>query len=217
MKGLISFPLFLLLFLNICCSQTTTKQSIKTSSADKKIETMEGLEIATLGAGCFWCVEAIFQDMKGVLKVESGYAGGEKENPTYKEVCDGTTGHAEVVQVTFDPKIISYAEILELFFAAHDPTTLNRQGGDVGTQYRSAIFYHNEVQKEIAKKSLREALPEFDKPIVTEITAYSNYYPAENYHQDYYNLNADKNPYCSSVIAPKLAKFRKKYADKLKN
>jgi peptide-methionine (S)-S-oxide reductase len=217
MKGLISFPLFLLLFLNSGCSQTTTKQGIKTSSADKKIETMEGLEIATLGAGCFWCVEAIFQDMKGVLKVESGYAGGEKENPTYKEVCEGTTGHAEVVQVTFDPKIISYAEILELFFAAHDPTTLNRQGGDVGTQYRSAIFYHNENQKEIAKKSLQEALPEFEKPIVTEITAYSNYYPAENYHQDYYNLNADKNPYCSSVIAPKLAKFRKKYADKLKN
>ena len=180
---------------------------------------MEGLEIATLGAGCFWCVEALFQDLKGVEKVESGYAGGQVENPTYKAVCEGTTGHAEVIRVVFDPKVISFAEIIELFWAAHNPTTLNRQGNDVGTQYRSAIFYHSEAQKATAEASKKaaDASGEFEDPIVTEITAFTNYYAAEDYHQDYFNLNGDKNPYCSSVVAPKVAKFRKKYADRLKS
>ena len=209
----------LLIIVGSACSQNTQKNSDKKAKEEKNIKNMEGLEMATLGAGCFWCVEAIYQDLKGVVKVESGYAGGTVDNPTYKEVCDGTTGHAEVIRVVFDPKIINYNLILELFWAAHDPTTLNRQGNDIGTQYRSAIFYHNDVQKEIAEKSRREANLSggFSNPIVTEITALTNYYPAEDYHQDYFNLNGDKNPYCSAVVAPKVSKFRKKYAHLLKD
>jgi len=201
------------------CSQAPKQIQKKTLTSDKKNESMEGLEIATLGAGCFWCIEALFQDLKGVEKVESGYAGGKVDHPSYKEVCEETTGHAEVIRVTFDPKVISFAEIVELFWAAHNPTTLNRQGNDVGTQYRSAIFYHNEAQKTTAEASKKaaNASGDFDAPIVTEITAFTNYYPAEDYHQDYFNLNGNKNPYCSSVVAPKVAKFRKKYADKLKS
>jgi peptide-methionine (S)-S-oxide reductase len=202
------------LLVQVSCSQSPRGNKSKTT--DKKIESMEGLEIATLGAGCFWCVEAIFQDLQGVEKVESGYAGGQVENPTYKAVCNGTTGHAEVIQITFDPKIVSFEEILEVFWYTHDPTTLNRQGGDVGTQYRSAIFYHSEAQKVAAEKSKTAAATDFENPIVTEVTAFSNYYVAENYHQDYFSLNGDKNPYCTAVISPKVAKFRKKYAKKLK-
>jgi peptide-methionine (S)-S-oxide reductase len=172
-------------------------------------------EIATLGAGCFWCVEAIFQDLKGVSKVVSGYSGGHVKNPAYREVCNGTTGHAEVIQVTFNPAVISFAEILEVFWNTHDPTTLNRQGADVGTQYRSAIFYHSEEQKLIAEQSKADAAKYFTSPIVTEITAFDVFYSAEDYHQNYFNQNGQQS-YCSIVISPKVDKFRKKYADRLK-
>lgn len=174
-------------------------------------------EIATLGSGCFWCTEAIFQELKGVEKVESGYMGGELKNPTYKDICTGETGHAEVCQITFDPEIISFTELLEVFWQVHNPTTLNRQGADVGTQYRSAIFYHNKEQKKIAKELLEELdkLEAYNDPIVTEITEAEKFYKAENYHQDYYNLNKSQ-PYCSFVIKPKQDKFRKVFKDKLK-
>lgn len=171
--------------------------------------------VATLGAGCFWCVEAIFQDLKGVSKVVSGYSGGHVKNPAYREVCNGTTGHAEVIQVSFDPAIISYDQILEVFWNTHDPTTLNRQGNDVGTQYRSAIFYHSKDQKKTAEASKINAAKDFNAPIVTEIVPFEVFYSAEDYHQNYYNENGNQ-PYCSIVISPKVDKFRKKYAEKLK-
>lgn len=177
----------------------------------------DSLEIATLGAGCFWCVEAIFDDLIGVQKVVSGYSGGHTDNPTYKQVCEGTTGHAEVCQIHFDPKVISFEEILEVFWTTHDPTTLNRQGNDVGTQYRSAVFYHSEHQKNIAEKSRMEMAPKiWDDPIVTEITEFSNFFPAENYHQDYFELNPNQG-YCRAVIAPKVSKFRQNFKHKLKS
>ncbi len=175
-------------------------------------------ESITLGAGCFWCVEALYDQLKGVQSVESGYMGGSIKNPGYKEVCTGNTGHAEVVKIVFDPKVISLQEILEVFFQVHDPTTLNRQGGDVGTQYRSVIFYESDAQKEIAlavKRQLNIAKV-WNNPIVTEISAASVFYKAEDYHQDYYVLNGDKNPYCSRVITPKVEKFKKIFSDKLK-
>jgi peptide-methionine (S)-S-oxide reductase len=175
-------------------------------------------ESITLGAGCFWCVEALYDQLKGVQSVESGYMGGSIKNPGYKEVCTGNTGHAEVVKIVFDPKVISLQEILEVFFQVHDPTTLNRQGGDVGTQYRSVIFYESDAQKEIAlavKRQLNIAKV-WDNPIVTEISAASVFYKAEDYHQDYYVLNGDNNPYCSRVITPKVEKFKKIFSDKLK-
>lgn len=175
------------------------------------------MEIATLGNGCFWCTEAIFQHIKGVQKVESGYTGGADPNPTYKDVCKGTTGHAEVLQITFDPKIVTYKELLEVFWQTHDPTTLNRQGNDVGTQYRSAVFYHSEEQKIEAEK-YKNALNEsetFTDSIVTEITAFEKFYPAEDYHQNYYAENGSQ-PYCNFVIRPKVEKFRKVFHDKLK-
>lgn len=183
----------------------------------KKSKMSDKLEIATLANGCFWCTEAIFQRLNGVEKVTSGYSGGKVKNPTYNEVTSGETGHAEVIQIQFDPKIITFQEILEVFFATHDPTTLNRQGYDVGTQYRSAIFYHSTAQKETAEtfiKSLTEAKV-FDKKIVTEVTAFDVFYEAEAYHQNYYNNNKNQG-YCVAVINPKLDKFIKKYKDKLK-
>ena len=175
------------------------------------------LETATLGAGCFWCVEAVFDDLKGVEDVVSGYSGGHTENPTYREVCSETTGHAEVAQIRFDPEVISFKEILQVFFAVHDPTTLNRQGNDVGTSYRSAIFYHDENQKRIAEEVIREVTEEgvYDDPIVTEVTAFDKFYPAEDYHQEYFENNPNQ-PYCAAVVAPKVAKFRKKFVDRLK-
>lgn len=182
------------------------------------MKTKAGMEQATFGSGCFWCTEAIFLNVEGVEKVVSGYTGGKVKNPTYREVCSGLTGHAEVVQLTFDPKVISYEELLEIFWKTHDPTTLNQQGADVGTQYRSAIFYHTEDQKtkaEFYKKRLEEE-GAFDKPIVTEITPASTFYKAENYHQNYYNLNSNA-PYCSYVIQPKLEKFRKAFKSVLKD
>jgi peptide-methionine (S)-S-oxide reductase len=171
---------------------------------------------ATFGAGCFWCVEAIFQRLKGVTEVLSGYTGGHKENPSYQEVCEGTTGHAEVAQITYDPDQISYQELLEVFWKTHDPTTLNRQGNDVGTQYRSAIYYHDQEQMELAQsmKAKLEELEVWPDPIVTEITPLSEFYPAENYHFNYFNQNKAQ-PYCQFVIAPKLDKFYKEFKSKL--
>ena len=167
----------------------------------------EGAEIATLAAGCFWCTEAVFQQLPGVISVTSGYTGGHVPNPTYEQVCDGNTGHAEASQIVFDPKKISYAKLLETFWKMHDPTTLNRQGNDEGTQYRSAIFYHSDAQRETAEKSKAEAQAHFKKPIVTEITKAGDFYAAENYHQDYYRLNKNRNPYCRAIITPKLEKL----------
>jgi peptide-methionine (S)-S-oxide reductase len=221
------FLYFLILSLANC---NTPEKSIQNqepmtqtdSSADTNAITQEKLlmtdssEIATLGAGCFWCVEAVFQDLKGVSKVESGYSGGNVKNPTYREVTSGTTGHAEVCHIHFDPREISFEEILEIFWTTHDPTTLNRQGADVGTQYRSAIFYHNETQKAKAEKSKAEIATQlWDKPIVTEITPFTSFYVAEDYHQNYYSENMGE-PYCQIVIAPKILKMRQKYADKLR-
>lgn len=167
----------------------------------------EKLEKATFGAGCFWCVEAVFQRIKGVESVVSGYTGGTKPNPTYDEVCSSETGHAEVIQITFNPKEISYEKLLDIFWESHDPTSLNRQGADVGTQYRSMIFYHNEKQKKIAEKSKAKVAKEFDKPIATQIEPLEKFYPAENYHQNYYNRNKYA-PYCLLVIRPKLKKLK---------
>ncbi len=174
-------------------------------------------ETATLGAGCFWCVEPIFDDLIGVTDVVSGYSGGKHENPTYTEVCTGSTGHAEVIQVEFDPDQISFKEILQIFFAVHDPTTLNRQGNDMGTQYRSAIFYHSEEQRTIAAEILKEIEQKgiWDNPIVTEITEFEKFFPAEDYHQQYFANNPNQ-PYCAAVVAPKVVKFRKAFLDRLK-
>ncbi|WP_369824008.1 peptide-methionine (S)-S-oxide reductase MsrA [Reichenbachiella sp. 5M10] len=184
---------------------------------NKQLEAKE-MDVATFGNGCFWCTEAIFQDLKGVSKVESGYSGGQTLDPTYKEVCTGTTGHAEVLQITYDPAVISFDELLEVFWKTHDPTTLNRQGNDVGTQYRSVVFYHNDEQKVLAEKYKKElnASGAFNDPIVTEITAFDKFYVAEDYHQNYYNLNGSQ-PYCNFVIKPKVEKFRKVFKDKLKD
>lgn len=174
-------------------------------------------EIATLAGGCFWCLEAVFDDLKGVLAVESGYSGGHLVNPTYRQVCDGTTGHAEVVQVTFDPDVLAFKDLLKVFFTVHDPTTLNRQGNDVGTQYRSAIFYHSDEQKAAAEAVIRELTAEllWSQPIVTEVTPFDKFYLAEDYHQEYFANNPNQ-PYCRAVVAPKVAKFRKHYYDRLK-
>ncbi|HLG22795.1 MAG TPA: peptide-methionine (S)-S-oxide reductase MsrA [Candidatus Manganitrophaceae bacterium] len=174
-------------------------------------------EIATLAGGCFWCLEAVFVELRGVEKGESGYSGGAASHPTYRQVCEGTTGHAEVVLLTFDPTVISFKEILEVFFTLHDPTTLNRQGADVGTQYRSAIFYHTPEQKAVAEQVIKEigAAGVWDGPIVTEVALFTAFYPAEEYHQGYYKRNPDHS-YCRVVIAPKVAKFRQHYFAKLK-
>jgi peptide-methionine (S)-S-oxide reductase len=175
------------------------------------------LQTATFGSGCFWCTEAVFQQLKGVYSAVPGYSGGSVENPTYRQVCEGTTGHAEVIQVTFDPQVISYPELLEVFWKTHDPTTRNSQGPDVGTQYRSAVFYHNDQQKEQAehyKQKLDES-GAFDRPIVTEIVTFTAFYPAEMYHHDFY-VNNPQHGYCRAIIGPKLEKFEKAFKDKLK-
>ncbi|HBY93497.1 MAG: peptide-methionine (S)-S-oxide reductase MsrA [Ardenticatenaceae bacterium] len=174
-------------------------------------------EIATLAGGCFWCLEAVFDELRGVERVESGYSGGSVPHPSYRQVCTGNTGHAEVVQVTFDPQEISFKALLEVFFTIHDPTTLNRQGADVGTQYRSAIFYHTPEQKAVAEQVIAEldAAHARGSPIVTEVTPFTAFYPAEEYHQEYFTRNRDQ-PYCRVVIEPKVAKFRNQYLAKLK-
>ena len=179
---------------------------------------MNNLETATLAAGCFWCIEAVFDDLRGVEDVVSGYSGGHTENPTYRQVCNGDTGHAEVAQIRFDPSVISFKDILRVFFSVHDPTTMNRQGADIGTQYRSAIFYHNDEQKRDAEEVIKEITDEgvYDDPIVTEVTPFEKFWPAEDYHQEYFANNPNV-PYCAAVVSPKVKKFRQKFADRLKS
>lgn len=190
--------------------------SLSFEAIDKKNSTAK-LESITLAGGCFWCIEAIYEELKGVISAESGYAGGTIKNPSYKQVCSGNTGHAEVVQVKFDPNIISLEEILEVFFTLHDPTSLNRQGADEGTQYRSAIFYETEKQKEIVERAIHLLVSNkaFESPIVTEVTAFTNFYTAENFHQEYYELNKEQ-PYCKAVILPKMEKLHKLFSTKIK-
>lgn len=199
----------------LCCSLTQSLAGPTESASSAAAAAMKpaprptvppGAEVITLGAGCFWCTEAVYQQIPGVLSVTSGYMGGTVKNPTYEQVCNGNTGHAEVVQVVFEPTKVTLAQILKTFWHVHDPTTLNRQGADEGTQYRSAIFFHQPAHKAVAEQSLKEAASEFSRPIVTEITAAAEFYPAEGYHQDYYRLNKGRNPYCRAVIAPKLRK-----------
>jgi peptide-methionine (S)-S-oxide reductase len=194
---------------NMCGSKMGQNQTQKINA--KK------LKVATLGGGCFWCTEALFTQLKGVENVQPGYSGGKTENPTYEQVCNGKTGHAETVQINFDPTVISYKEILQIFFSTHDPTTLNRQGADVGTQYRSIILYHNGEQRRIAEEVIKEITEEkaFEKPIVTQLEPFKIFYKAEDYHKDYFKRHPDQ-AYCSLLIAPKIAKFQKLYLNKLK-
>lgn len=205
-----------LVFIFLCslfsCSMGSSQQSQKMENSNPP-----NLEIATLGAGCFWCVEAVFSELNGVYKVESGYSGGHIKNPAYREVCEGRTGHAEVIQVHFDSSIISFPEILEVFWLTHDPTTLNRQGADIGSQYRSVVFYHSQRQKDIAlllKDKLNKS-GAYSNPIITEISEFTVFYKAEAYHQDYYKNNMEQS-YCQMVIRPKMDKFRKVFSEKLK-
>lgn len=207
-------------FMGACAQQpksTNYKSSQNNNMTDAEPTNNSITDTATFGAGCFWCVEAVFQEIKGVIKVTSGYSGGNIKNPGYKEVCTGLTGHAEVCQIVYNPNEVSFKELLEAFWQTHDPTTLNRQGNDAGTQYRSVIFYHNESQRHLAEmyKDELNKSGAFDKPIVTAINPYINFYPAEDYHQNYYNQNGDA-PYCQYVIKPKVDKFRKVFHDKLK-
>jgi peptide-methionine (S)-S-oxide reductase len=219
MRNYLSFFSLLLM----CCMADTShaRQDNSTISPSgmtmKTNEQQSSFEVATFGAGCFWCVEAVFQDLIGVVSIVSGYSGGIVENPTYEQVCTGTTGHAEVCQITFDPHKITYAELLEVFWNTHDPTTLNRQGADSGTQYRSVIFYHNSIQKELAQKYKQELdkAKIWDKPVVTEISPYKNFFKAETYHQNYYKQNTNQ-PYCILVIKPKMDKFKKVFKNKVK-
>ena len=209
---MIKYFSIILVFVLGCQAKTKNKALVEVMN-DSNVKT----EIADFGGGCFWCVEAVFLELDGVIKVVSGYEGGKVDNPTYKQICTGNTGHAEVIRVTFNPDKITYKELLEAFWLAHDPTTLNRQGNDVGTQYRSVIFYHNEEQKLLAEKYKEELSKSgaWTNPVVTEITKASTFYPAEDYHQNYYNLN-ESQPYCSYVIKPKLDKFRKVFKGKLR-
>ncbi len=214
-----SFALLFLVYIFTLygCGKKETNAQSENKKDTGVSEQMENLQKATFGSGCFWCTEAIFERLKGVKSVVSGYSGGKVENPTYEEVCTGTTGHAEVTQITYAPEVISFDELLEVFWKTHDPTTLNRQGNDVGPQYRSVIFYNNDEQKKLAEK-YKEALDKsgaWDKPIVTEISPLINFYPAEDYHQEYYENNPNQG-YCAFVIAPKVEKFEKVFKDKLK-
>lgn len=200
----------------LVATQVVSTYAQNKPSGSEKSKTVK-MEKATFGSGCFWCTEAIFQRLKGVYSVKSGYSGGTTKNPTYKEVCSGNTGHAEVIQLEFNPEEITYDELLEVFWKTHDPTTLNRQGNDEGTQYRSVVFYHNEVQKEKAVyyKEKLDHSGAYSKPIVTEISAFEEYYPAEDYHQNYFNENGSQ-PYCLFVVKPKVDKFEKVFKEKLK-
>ena len=193
------------------CSLAAFSQTAKGKNMDNSLQT------ATFGAGCFWCTEAVFLDVRGVKEVASGYMGGKTKNPSYEDVCTGMTGHAEVIQLKYDPSMVSFEDLLEIFWNTHDPTTLNRQGADVGTQYRSAVFYHNDEQKKVAEEYKKQlnASGTFKKPIVTEIAAASAFYKAENYHQNYFALNPNAG-YCQYVIRPKVEKFKKQFSDKLK-
>lgn len=199
------------------CAQGNGSAKIS-DKAKRNVIMNSNLDTATFANGCFWCTEAIFQDVKGVEQVTSGYTDGHVKNPTYKEVTTGETGHAEALEIIYDPSVISFDELLEIFWKTHDPTTLNRQGNDVGTQYRSGIYYHNAEQKQKAEhyKTELDKSGAFNNPIVTEIKPFSVFYPAEDYHQEYFNNNENQNPYCSIVIRPKVDKFRKVFKDKLK-
>lgn len=211
------FVFLVLSSLNSCGQRNTS--TVSSSAKNNSTNTMEvKTDTITFGGGCFWCTEAIFQRLNGVISVTSGYSGGKIKNPTYKEVCSGMTGHAECTEIVFDANKISLAEILEVFFKTHDPTTLNKQGGDEGTQYRSVIFYRNEEQKKTAEEIVSglDKSGAFNEPIVTEVSPFSIFYKAEDYHQNYYNLNKEKNQYCTYVIVPKVEKFEKYFADKLK-
>ncbi|MBA9072116.1 peptide-methionine (S)-S-oxide reductase [Flavobacterium gossypii] len=207
----------LLTLITISCQSKEKEQLISEVKEPVKMEVEKGLEVATFGGGCFWCTEAIFLELDGVKKVESGYIGGKTPNPTYEEVSTGTTGHAEATQITFDPSKISFGELLEIFFATHDPTTLNRQGADVGTQYRSEVFYHSDEQKKIAEDYIKllDSQNTFGKSVVTKVSPATKFYVAEDYHQNYYARNKEKS-YCSYVITPKVEKVRKQYSEKLK-
>jgi len=209
------YQLSVCLFLTLLSCSSATEQDINMDITKIKKDVI--MEKATFGAGCFWCVEAIFTELKGVVSVEPGYAGGAIENPTYKAVCSGTTGHAEVAQITYDPSLITYDKLLSVFWKTHDPTTLNKQGADVGTQYRSVIFFHTEEQKRLAEKYKKELEESgaWDSPIVTEISVLIKFYIAENYHRDYYANNKD-NQYCRYVIQPKVEKFKKVFVEELK-
>ena len=215
--GFIIPIVFIYFFTSSGCDRRETNAHSEKKTESGVTNNMDSLQTATFGSGCFWCTEAIFERVNGVVKVESGYSGGTVENPTYQEVCTGTTGHAEVTQITYDPSVISFDELLEIFWKTHDPTTLNKQGNDVGTQYRSVIFYHNVEQKELAEKykSELDKSGAWDNPIVTEISPFKNFYSAEGYHQDYYENNPNQG-YCAFVIAPKVEKFEKVFKDKLK-
>ncbi len=220
MKALLATSIIGLTTLLSCGQKSTTITKLNNDNNMEPInqQALPSVEVATFANGCFWCTEAIFEELEGVIRATSGYTGGEVVNPTYKEVCGGQTGHAECLQITYDPAKISFDELLAVFWETHDPTTLNRQGADAGTQYRSGIFYHNQEQKEKAEK-YKAALDKsgaFNKPIVTEITAFTKFYPAEDYHQQYFENNENANPYCKIVIRPKLDKFRKVFKDKLK-
>ena len=214
MKKIIGIFLALLPF-SFCAKDKNIK--VPKSTETNSMEIREGLEVATFAGGCFWCTEAVFLELNGVKSVVSGYIGGKTINPTYKEISNGDTGHAEAIEITFDPTKISFGELLEIFFATHDPTTLNRQGNDVGTQYRSEIFYHNGAQKQLSEDYIALMTSEntFGKPIVTKISAATTFYEAEDYHQNYYNQNKTQG-YCSYVITPKIDKLKKMYHDKLK-
>lgn len=217
-----SFPVIFIFFSYMCsCAQNNRNKQpeIKFIGPEIKQSIMEQkTDTATFANGCFWCTEAIFQEVNGVEKVTSGYTDGNTKNPTYEEVCTGNTGFAEALQIIYNPSVVSYDELLEIFWKTHNPTTLNRQGGDVGTQYRSGVYYHNEHQKEKAEyyKKALDSSGAFDDPIVTEIKPYTGFYAAENYHQSYFNNNENKNPYCKIVIRPKVDKFRMAFKDKLK-
>ncbi len=223
MKSIFSGIAVSLVTLVSCAQKSPATNKLNSSNNKMTTETVQtnsgNTETATFANGCFWCTEAVFEELNGVVSATSGYTGGQVKNPTYNEVTSGQTGHAEALQIVYDPKKISFDELLEVFWETHDPTTLNRQGADVGTQYRSGIFFHNQEQKEKAEKYKTELDKSgaFDKPIVTEITAYSNFYAAEDYHQQYYENNENTNPYCRVVIRPKLEKFRKVFKDKLKS
>lgn len=214
-----SLPLYILnLTALVSCNNIAMESNnTKNETTINKIDYMINTDTATFGAGCFWCVEAQYKLLNGVISVESGFEGGHVKNPAYREVCEGTTGHAEVCRIVYDTTKISYTELLEAFWQAHDPTQLNRQGNDIGTQYRSVIFYHNDEQKQLAEKYKEELNKSgaWDKPIVTEISPASTFYKAENYHQDYYNLNSEE-PYCKFVIQPKVEKFKKVFESKIK-
>jgi peptide-methionine (S)-S-oxide reductase len=217
MKIVIPLSFFSFCFANVSCVAKDNSIAEMNKNNNIQVENTTGMEIATFAGGCFWCTEAIFLEIDGVEKVVSGYIGGKTLNPTYKDICSGETGHAEAIQITFDPKKVTYEDLLEVFFGTHDPTTLNRQGADIGTQYRSEIFYHSEVQKDKSENYIsligREKL--YDKEIVTKVSKATVFYPAEEYHQNYYNQNAEQG-YCQMVIAPKLEKLRKYYKSKLK-